>query len=102
MCYIKEIEDLLTNNKEYLNQIAVLKQTGGEYQDLQDKLKFLSFSLSLLDTHQRELVYAIFMKGVSIRRYSLQTGVSRNFIAKEKQRILDKLNQYFMIKYKSA
>lgn len=101
MDYRNEIEDLLTGLSGYKRQLSVVKEVGGKSNQLEKKVKFLEFCLSLLETYQKELVLSVYTNGISIRKYSDHTGLSRNFISKEKQRVIDEFNKYFEIKYSS-
>lgn len=101
MKYISEIEDLLTGFTAYKKEIAVLKKVGGDYTNLEKKINFLEFCFSLLETYERELILSVCINGVSIRKYADHTGMSRNYISKEKGRIIEDFSRYFEIKYDS-
>lgn len=100
MDYRKEIEDLLTNYQKHKREIALTDELGRS--NNKDKLKFLDYCISLLEGYQKELLYSLYINGMSIRRYSDNTGFSRNYITKERQNLLCELNKYFQIKYDSA
>lgn len=99
MDYKKEIEDLLVGFNAYKKEIAVLKKVGGEYLQLESKIQFMEFCFSLLEKYQKELILTICINGVSVRKYSDNSGFSRTFISREKQKIIDEINKYFKIKY---
>ena len=101
MDYIDEIELLMNNYGDMKKEIKVLKNTGGDFEEKEKKLNFLDYCLSLLETYERELIMSICMNSISIRRYSRHSGFSRNFISKEKKRILVLFNKFFNIKFNS-
>ncbi len=101
MDYKTEIEDLLKNLSERKKELAVIKKVGGDFESMERKIRFLEYCFSLLDTYQKELIFSVCVNGISIRKYSNFTGMSRNFIAKEKMRIITLLDRFFNIKFHS-
>jgi len=99
--YSSEVKELLNSYGVIKKEIAVCKQAGVPCAEKEEKIKFLDFCLGVLETYERELIMAICMNGISIRQYSRCAGFSRNFIAKERDRILSMLTRFFVIKYKS-
>lgn len=101
MDYKTEIEDLLKNLSERKKELAVIKKVGGDFERMERKIKFLEYCFSLLETYQKELIFSVCVNGISIRKYANFTGMSRNFIAKEKMRIITLLDRFFNIKFHS-
>ncbi len=99
MDYRQEIEELLTNYKKHKKEIAVIDKVNKSRPVTKDKLKFLEYCMSILDNYQKELLFSTYINGISIRRYSDSTGLSRNFISKQRQKTIDELNRFFQIKY---
>ncbi|MDD4315954.1 MAG: hypothetical protein PHC84_02210 [Clostridia bacterium] len=101
MDYKMEIDDMLKNLNERKKEVAVIKKVGGEFEHLDRKIKFLEYCLTLLETYQKELIFSVCINGISIRKYADYTGLSRNFIAKEKTRVITQFDKYFNIKFHS-
>lgn len=101
MDYKTEIEDLLKNLNERKKELAVIKKVGGDFERIERKIKFLEYCFSLLETYQKELIFSVCVNGISIRKYANFTGMSRNFIAKEKMRVITLLDRFFNIKFHS-
>lgn len=101
MDYKTEIEDLLKNLSERKKELAVIKKVGGDFERIERKIKFLEYCFSLLETYQKELIFSVCVNGISIRKYANFTGMSRNFIAKEKNRVITLLDRFFNIKFHS-
>ncbi len=101
MDYKAEIQDLLSNLSQRKKELAVIKTVGGDYEDIERKINFLEYCLDLLETYQRELIFSVCINGISIRKYANFTGMSRNFISKEKMRILEQIDRFFNIKFNS-
>lgn len=99
MEYKNEVEDLLYKYSEYKKEVEVLEKVNGNSKSLGKRIKFLEYCLTLLDTYQKELIMSVCINGISIRKYSQYTGMSRNFIAKEKNKIIELLARFFEIKF---
>lgn len=101
MDYKKDIEELMENLSERKKELAVLKKVGGDCKELEKRLKFLEFCFTLLDKYEKELIFSVCINGISIRKYADHTGLSRNFISKEKNKIIAQFDKFFKIKYES-
>lgn len=99
MEYKNEVEDLLYNFSVYKKEAEVLEKVKGSSKQLGRKIKFMEYCLTLLDTYQKELVMSVCINKISIRKYSQYTGMSRNFISKEKNKIIELLARFFEIKF---
>lgn len=64
--------------------------------------KFLVHCISCLEGYEKDLVESILINKVSIRRYSKKTGFSRTFIAKERDRLINLLAKFFLIRISYA
>ena len=99
MDYKNEVEDLLSRFSEYKKEAQVMEKVKGSADTLGMKIKFLEYCLDLLDTYQKELVMSVCVNGISIRKYSQHTGMRRNFISKEKNKVISLLARFFEIKF---
>lgn len=96
-----DIEELMRNLSERKKELAVIMKVGGDGRELERKIKFLEFCFSLLETFEKELIFAVCLNGISIRKYSDYTGLSRSYISKEKVRIISLFDRFFKIKYET-
>jgi hypothetical protein len=90
--YYSQVKIMLSNYKA-----LEIEQRIFGMQD--DEHSFLNHCISCLESYEKDLVVNVLIEKVSIRRYSRKTGFSRNFIAKERDRIISLLGKFFMIKY---
>ncbi|HOO23426.1 MAG TPA: hypothetical protein PKY53_07135 [Clostridia bacterium] len=61
---------------------------------------FLKHCIGCLENYEKDLIVSIMVDKISIRRYSRQSGFSRSFIAKERDRIVFLLAKFFALKEK--
>lgn len=61
------------------------------------KVVYLERCLDVLDPYEREIVVKTVSDGMSVRELSRRSGMSRNFITKERERILLLLSRFFKI-----
>lgn len=97
--FLTEVLDYLKNNKNYRREVALCKKSGIDCAAKEDKLNFLDWCLTQLDSYERNLITALCMDGVSIRHYANVSGFSRYFVAKERDRVLEMLERYFKIRF---
>ena len=76
----KSIEETLTGRKD-------------------EELTFLNRCLDLLEPHERDIIKKTYIEGVSMRKYSVYSGFSRNFIAKTRKQTVDMLVRFFNLKF---
>lgn len=60
----------------------------------QELLK-VSAVLEMLDDSDRQLIDALFYKGISVREYAQQLGISHTMVRKRRDRILRNMKKYF-------
>ena len=58
------------------------------------ELDALGHALDLLDADERELIYALFFEGLTIREYAERMGQSKSKIDRQKAKILGKLKKF--------
>lgn len=89
---IKSVENLL-----YSARRLRIEETITGRKDVE--LTFLDRCLDLLEPHERDILKKIYFDGVSMRKYSLYSGFSRNFIAKVRKNTLELLVRFFNLKF---
>ncbi len=86
------IVDLLKNYKDIKKQNAVFDDDNAE-------LEFLDKCLRFLDDYERDILEKTYIDGVSMRKYALYSGFSRQFIAKQRLKSVELLTKFFNIKF---
>ncbi|MFA6867177.1 MAG: hypothetical protein WCR54_06630 [Clostridia bacterium] len=92
MDYYNEVEELLSNYKNKQKEIRVFSKEDS-------KQDFLKHCLDCLDDYEKELLDSIMIEKISIRQYSRQSGFSRAFVTKEKNRLIDLIAKFFQVNY---
>ena len=64
-----------------------------------EELAFLKKCLSMLEPHEKDILIRTYTEGVSMRKYSIYSGYSRNFIAKTRKNTVELLVRFFNLKY---
>ena len=64
-----------------------------------EELTFLNRCLDLLEPHEKDIIKRTYEEGVSMRKYSLYSGFSRNFIAKTRKETVALLVRFFNLKF---
>ena len=85
------VKNMLTNYKDKEKQIKIFGLDKEEQ-------NFLTHCLACLDAYERDLVINIMIEKISVRCYSRKSGFSRNFITKERDRIILLIAKFFEIK----
>lgn len=88
----KYIVDLLKNYKDIKKQVAVFEDSNAE-------LEFLDKCLKFLEDYERDILEKTYIDGVSMRKYALYSGFSRNFIAKQRLKSVGLLAKFFNINF---
>lgn len=93
----------MTYNQEFVKELLV------NYKDNQKKVKclgindkyltFLELCLKSLEPYESDLLKTLFIEKISIRQYSRITGFSRDFVAKERDRLIRLIAQFFTLKF---
>lgn len=91
---IDDVKDVLVSLRDRKKEEAVMGVRDEE-------AAFLEHCLKHLEDYERDILLKTYSDGVSIRRYSLLTGFSRNFIARQREKSLALLTKFFNIKYRS-
>lgn len=87
-----QIVSLLKSYKDIKKQNAVFESNDPE-------LEFLDKCLRYLDDYERDILEKTFIDGVSMRKYALYSGFSRNFIAKQRLKSVALIAKFFNINF---
>lgn len=85
------VKNMLTNYKDKEKMVKIFG-TNIEEQC------FLAHCLNCLEVYERDLITNIMIEKISVRCYSRKSGFSRNFITKERDRIILLIAKFFEIK----
>lgn len=102
MDYRNDITETLKNYRLIKKELTLMKALGKECKEKESEIAFIEYCMTLLEDYERELVARTFIDGVSVRSFARACGYSRNYVTKEREKILTQLNTFFKIKYESA
>ena len=64
-----------------------------------EKLTFLYRCLELLEPYQKDVITKTYIEGVSMRKFAIYSGFSRNFVAKVRKETVELLARFFTLKF---